>query len=68
MLKHYEGEHCMNWRRTEGHDKTVSECFPCLSPEINEGREIIKNGFQAAWITKAVKNAINDIFTDLNPY
>ena len=35
MLKHYEGEHCMNWRRTEGHDKTVSECFPCLWPEIN---------------------------------
>ena len=32
MLKHYEGEHCMNWRRTEGHDKTVSECFPCLWP------------------------------------
>ena len=36
MLKHYEGEHCMNWRRTEGHDKTVSECFPCLWPEINK--------------------------------
>ena len=35
MLKHYEGEHCMNWRRTEGHDKTVSECFPRLWPEIN---------------------------------
>ena len=37
MLKHYEGEHCMNWRRTEGHDKTVSACFPCLWPEIKEG-------------------------------
>ena len=38
-LKHYEGEHCKNWRRTEGHhhhdDRTGSECFPCRWPEIN---------------------------------
>ena len=36
--------------------------------KTNEGREIIKNGFQAAGINKAVKNARNGIFTDLNPY
>ena len=37
-LKHYEVEHCKNWRRTDGHhdDRTVSECFPCRWPEINK--------------------------------
>ena len=29
----------MNWRRTEGHDNTVSECFPCLWPEINKNKK-----------------------------
>ena len=23
-------------KKEEGHDKTVSECFPCLWPEIND--------------------------------
>ena len=35
-LKHYEGEHCNNWRRTDGHDRTGSECFPSRWPEINK--------------------------------
>ena len=43
-LKHYEGEHCNNWRRTDGHDRTGSECFPSRWPEIkNVNRLVIGN-------------------------
>ena len=28
-------------KKEEGHDKTVSECFPCLWPEINKNNNNI---------------------------
>ena len=44
----------MNWRRTEGHDKTVSECFPCLWPEINE--EIAGKKELIMWLLEIIQH------------
>ena len=48
------------------HGNVMCQIFDIF--KANEGREILKNGFQAAGITKDVKDARNGIFTDHNPY